>query len=174
MRLTVYVTPRTNPRRWFELRGFFFLFGSTPDAMLRVITNNWHHCVKCASQYCEQYFAMRQAFDLRGTVEQHYLRCLDAASVTTAGILIIAGICFLTVSPVENRPRIWEHLDSFLHPLFEKGDFDIVINVEFKHIRALSSTPSSGGVELAIDEGMVDATAFFLNLLRCMKFSRRR
>jgi len=88
MRIKVYIAPWTNPGVWYELRRFFFRFATSPDAMSRAITSNWHHWVKWVEPYTEYFYALRQAFDVRGTVEQHYLRCTDVASVSTADVLL--------------------------------------------------------------------------------------
>ena len=94
-------------------------------------------------------------------MEQHYLKCIDVPSASVAGILILCGHRFLTARPTECRLKIWEHLHNFLQPLLAVGDFEIVLNGSTKHILAINSTPASGGIELAIDKGSVDATALF-------------
>ena len=156
MRIKIYHTPWSKPGFWFELRRFHFLFGISCEAASRFVTTNWYNWQTWVSQYCPYYMALRPAFDPRGSVEQHYLRCTDQASASPAGMLILAGRRCMTARPSDIRPTIAQALDEFLHPLMKDHCFELVVTEGEQHVLAMNSSPASGEIELCLDNGLVD------------------
>ena len=127
--------------------------------MPRLITLNWRNCNAWVADFGHTFLQLRGAYDMRGSVEQHYLRSLDHPIASTVGLLSLLGCRVLTARPVTVRPSCLSLFNAFIKDYIGADDYEILLTLHAPYPCALNCTPADGEIQLPVDAGVVSFSA---------------
>ena len=159
IRFKLYDVPWCSPRLWWELRRFGQFFNVEPNAMPKLITQHWRSYNSWVVEFGETFLQLRGAYDVRGSIEQHYLRALDHPIASTVGLLILLGTRALNARPASTRPVCMNLFSDFVNFYVGADDYEIALTLDAPFPCALSCTPADGQLQLPVDAGVVSCSA---------------
>ena len=113
IRFKVYDIACCFPRYWWELRRFGLFFCTESNAMPKMITQQWRNFEGWLQEFGDAYLLLRAAYDVRGSIEQHYLRALEHPAISTVGLLLLLGSRALNARPSTCREPCLSLLNEF-------------------------------------------------------------